>query len=243
MNNHRHALHSIQYTHTRITAIDPEVLRRNRIVMGLHNEPRSDIFRVLRTNILRQLRENDWNSFAVTSATPSAGKTFVSVNLALAMALEGNQSVLLVDGDFRRPAIAQSLGLPAERGLVDCLTGEAVPEEVLINPGIDRLIILPGRHSSINSSELIASPGMAASVQEMKSRYESRIVIFDIPPLFVADDALLFMPYIDGVVLVAEDEKNTAEELQSALHILEHANILGIILNKSRVPLAVPYYY
>lgn len=227
-------LDSIRYTQTRTVILDPEVLRDNRIVMGLYNDHRADVFRVLRTNVLRQLRKNNWNSFAVTSATPGAGKTFVSLNLAIAIALEGNQSVLLVDADFRRPLLARYLGLPVEAGLVDYLEGGTALESILINPGIPRLVVLPGRDSPVNSSELISSPRMSALIHEMKARYESRIIIYDIPPLFVADDALLLMPRVEGVLLVVEDSRNTAEELEGSIHLLEHTNLLGLVLNKSR---------
>ncbi len=228
------SLEAIRYTRTRVVASDPDVLREHRVVVGLHNDPRADTFRVLRTNLLAQLRENDWNSFVVTSATPDAGKTFVAVNLALAIALEGNQSVLLVDADFRRPRVSEYFGFTAESGLVDYLKGDVSLEEVLVNPGFERLVVLPGRETEIMSSEWVSSPKMKKVVQEIKSRYESRITIFDIPPLFVADDAMLLLPHVDGALLVVEDGKNTSEELQQAMHILEQTNLLGLVLNKSR---------
>lgn len=235
-------LDSIQYTKTQRVTIDPDVLRDNRVIMGLYNDPRADIFRVLRTNVLKQLRENNWNSFAVTSATPNAGKTFISINLAIAMAMEGNQSVLVVDADLRRPSVGQYLGLQWEFGLVDCLEGEVPLEDALINPGIERLVILPGKNASNSASELISSHKMVNLIEEIKSRYESRIIIFDIPPLFAADDALLFMPYIDAALLVVEDGKNTADELQHSMYILEQTNLLGLVVNKSQQPLPTYQY-
>lgn len=235
-------LDSIQYTKTQRVTIDPDVLRDNRVIMGLSNDPRADIFRVLRTNILKQLRENNWNSFAVTSVIPNAGKTFISINLAIAMAMEGNQSVLVVDADLRRPSVGQYLGLQWEFGLVDCLEGEVPLEDALINPGIERLVILPGKSVSNSASELISSHKMVNLIEEIKSRYESRIIIFDIPPLFAADDALLFMPYIDAALLVVEDGRNTADELQHSMYILEQTNLLGLVVNKSRQPLTTYQY-
>ena len=228
------AIESIRYIKTRVVSIDPDVLRENLLVMGLYNDPRSDIFRVLRTNILRQLRDNNWNNFAITSTTPNAGKTFVSINLAMAIALEGNQTVILVEADFRHPSIAQYLGIPIEFGIADYLMGKVCLEEVLINPSFKGLVVLPGREAQLNSSELMSSPKMMELLQEIKSRYESRIIIFDTPPLLIADDAMLLLPYIDGAVLVVEDGKNTSEELQHSIHILEQTNLLGLVLNKSR---------
>ena len=242
MINHtnKHPLDSIRYTKTKTVSLDPEVLRNNRVIMGLYNDPRADIFRVLRTNVIRQLRENNWNSFAITSATLGAGKTFISVNLAIAIAMEGNQSVLLVDADLKRPAVGNYLDLQLEAGLFDYLNGDISLEDILINPGIERLVILPGRNSNTNTSELISSRKMVDLIKEIKSRYESRIIIFDLPPLFAADDALLFMPHIDAALLVVEDGKNTSDELQHSMHILEQTNLLGLVVNKSRQP--VPSY-
>jgi exopolysaccharide/PEP-CTERM locus tyrosine autokinase len=242
MMNHtgEHPLDSIRYTTTKTTILNPEMLRNNRVIMGLYNDPRADIFRVLRTNILKQLRENNWNSFAITSATLGAGKTFVSVNLAIAIAMEGNQSVLLVDADLRRPSLHKYLGLQEELGLADYLKGEISLEDILINPSIERLVILPGTSSNNNASELISSRKMINLIKEIKSRYESRIIIFDIPPIFAADDALLFMPHVDATLLVVEDGKNTTNELQHSMYILEQTNLLGLVVNKSTQP--IPSY-
>ncbi len=244
MKNHtdEHPLDSIRYTTTKTTILNPEMLRNNRVIMGLYNDPRADIFRVLRTNILKQLRENNWNSFAITSATLGAGKTFVSVNLAIAIAMEGNQSVLLVDADLRRPSLHKYLGLQEKLGLADYLIGDVSLEDILINPGIERLVILPGTCSNNNASEFISSRKMVNLIKEIKSRYESRIIIFDIPPLFAADDALLFMQHIDAALLVVEDGKNTTNELQHSMHILEQTNLLGLVVNKSRQPIPTHQY-
>jgi protein-tyrosine kinase len=235
-------INQITYTKTRVVNVSQEVLKKNRIIMGLNDDPRSDLFRVLRTNILKQLRDNGWNSFFVTSATQGAGKTMISLNLAIAIALEGNQSVILVDADLRRPSIAKLLGLKGKHGFIDFLSGSIELDGLLINPGINNLVILPGRDSKLNHSEVISSPKMVGFIEEIKTRYESRIIIFDIPPLFVADDALMFMPHFDGALFVVEDGKNTADELRQALAILENTNLLGLVLNKSLFELPTYHY-
>jgi protein-tyrosine kinase len=227
-------LDPVRHTKTRTMALDPEVLQGNRVIMGLYNDQRADLFRVLRTHVLKQLRENKWNSFFITSATAGAGKSLVATNLAIAIAMEGNQTVLLVDADLRHPSICHHLGLQCEYGLCDYLSGVAALEHILIHPGIENLVLLPGKESKIHHSELISSPKMIDFINEMKSRYESRIIIFDIPPLFVADDALLYMSYCDAALFVVEDEKNTIDELHHSMQILEETNLLGLVLNKSR---------
>jgi protein-tyrosine kinase len=233
---------SIGYPKIQTDGINPDVLQNNRIIMGTDDDPRADIFRVLRTNVLRQLRQNSWNSFAVTSVTPDAGKTFLSVNLAIAIAMEEDQNVLLVDADLKCPSVGSHLGLQFDFGLIDCLTSDLSLYDACINPGIDRLIVLPGRNSLKNSSELISSRRMLNLIKEVKSRYQSGIIIFDLPPLFAADDALLLISHVDAALLVIEDGKNTADELHHAMHILEETNLLGIVVNKSRQPLPISQY-
>ena len=242
--NDEHTIDSIQYTKTQTVFLDPNILRNNRVIIGDNNDPRADIFRVLRTKVLKRLRDNNWNSFAITSATPDAGKTFISVNLAIAIAMEGNQSVLIVDADLKRPSVANCIGLDFEFGLNDYLERDVSIENILINPGIERLVVIPGRKSNDNSSELIAARKMSNLIKEIKSRYESRIIIFDLPPLFAADDALLFMQHVDATLLVVEDGKNSSDELQHSMSILEQRDLLGLVVNKaSQQPPSYHYGY
>lgn len=205
-----------------------------RLVMGLKNDPHADVFRLLRTNVLRQLRENDWSSLAVVAPTEACGKTFTAANLAAALAMEVNQTVLLVDADLRNPQLAWYFGIQPEKGLLDYLQTDIQVEDLLINPSIERLVVLPGRRSSTISSELLSMPKMSALVDELKSRYQSRIVLFDLPPLLATDDALLFMHHFDAALLVVEDGKTTPDEVQRSLAILEQTNLAGMVLNKAK---------
>lgn len=233
---------SIQYTHTKVVKISPDLLRERRVIMGLKNNPHIDIFRQLRTKVLRKLRDNKWNSLAITGATPGVGKSFVSVNLAIALAMEVNQTVLVVDADLRNPSLAWHLGLNVEKGLLDYLREDIPLEQILINPGFQRLVVLPGKGSTPHSSELLASPKMATLVSDLKSKYHSRIILFDMPPLLTSDDTLLFMPYFDAALLVVEDGKNTEDEITRSLHILEETELMGIVMNKARESMGEAYY-
>jgi protein-tyrosine kinase len=224
----------IRYTQTRVAQADPAALREQRVFTGLDGDARADVFRRLRADVLRPLRAQGWNSLAVTSPGAGAGKTFVALNLAIALALEAHQSVLLIDADFRRPQVAQRLGLPAGPGLADCLE-EGVPlDAALVNPGLERLVVLPGRPVQDRASELAASPQMVALAREAKARYAARLIVFDLPPLSVADDALSLLSLADAALLVVEDQADRPEQVQAALRALEHVNLLGLVLNKSK---------
>ena len=236
------ALTSIEYTHTKVVRSSPDLFRQRRVIMGLKNDPHIDIFRQLRTQVLRRLRENQWNSLAITSATPGAGKSFVTINLAIALAMEVNQTVLVVDADLRNPSVGWYLGLDVEKGLLDYLHEDIPLAQLLINPGFQRLVVLPGKGYTNHSSELLSSPKMITLVDELKSKYDSRIILFDMPPLLASDDTLLFMPHFDAALLVVEDGKNTAEDIRRSVQILEGTELMGIVLNKAEETVGKAYY-
>lgn len=217
-------------------SIDQDLMRERRIVSLHNNNPEFEAFRMLRTKILKQLRDNNWNSFAITAPTQGVGKTMVSVNLAIAMALDLNQSILLVDLDLKYPKVHWYFGLENESGLRDYFLSDKPLSEILINPGIDRLTILPGRGQAIGSSEILSGPRMKSLMNEISSRNQSRVIIFDLPPVLATDDVLATTDYYDAVLLVVEEGKTQPEELKKTLKLLAGKNLLGTVLNKSQNP-------
>ncbi len=217
-------------------SIDHELMRERRIVSLHNNNPEFEAFRMLRTKILKQLRDNNWNSFAITAPTQGAGKSTVAVNLAIAMALDQNQSVLLVDLDLKYPKVHWYFGLENESGLRDYFLSDKPLSEILINPGIERLTILPGRGKAIGSSEILSGPRMKALMNEISSRNQSRIIIFDLPPVLATDDVLATTDCYDAVLLVIEEGKTQPEDLKKTLKMLSGKNLLGTVLNKSQHP-------
>ena len=228
------AIPAINYTKTRQLELSSDVLRNNHIIAGCKHDKRAEVYRQLRTQVLQKLRANNWKTLAVTSPNDSAGKTMTALNLAIALSKEVNQTILLVDLDLRNPGIHKTLGVDVEAGVVDHLMGEKDIPSLLINPGLERLVILPGRPSPEYSSEILSAPKMQALLKDLTSRYESRIIIFDIPSLLINDDALIFIPYVDAALLVIEEGATTQDEVEEGLQILEGTNILGSVLNKAQ---------
>ncbi len=217
--------------------IDPDLMRQRRIVTLNNYNVESESFRMLRTKILKQLRENHWNSFAITAPTQDAGKTTVAVNLAIAMAMDVNQTVLLVDLDLRHPKVHWYFGLENEFGLRDYFLSDKPLSDILISPGIDRLALLPGRGQAIGSSEILSGPKMKALVNELNSkRAQSRIIIYDLPPVLATDDVLTVMEFYDALLLVVEEGKNQPDEVKQTLNLLSGKKMLGTVLNKSQNP-------
>ncbi len=222
------------FVQTRISTCNPQWLHNNKIIFDCQAQEAADQVKILRTQILDHFKEIRGNSLLLTSPTAGTGTTLTAINLALSMAQEINRTVLLVDADLRHPSIHRYFGLTAERGLSDYLRGKADLPELLINPGFDKLTILPGGQPLPNSTELLGAPQMESLVSEMKTRYADRFLIFDSSPLLTCADALVFSNFIDSILLVVEVEKSSRREIKQAMELLQDKPVLGSILNKVR---------
>ncbi|KKN65549.1 hypothetical protein LCGC14_0480220, partial [marine sediment metagenome] len=160
----------------------------------------------------------------------------ISANLAVAMAMELNQTVLLVDMDMRNPSIKEYFSLDIKKGLRNYLEEDLELSDVLINPGVKGMVILPGVGRAENSAELLSSPKMARLVEDLKAQYDSRMIIFDVPPIMQTDDVLLASNYFDCTLLVLEDGKNKEAEITKSMQLLENHNLIGTVVNKSENP-------
>lgn len=221
---------------TQSLMVDENVLRENRIVTGLEPGPFTDAYNLLRTQVLQRFKENNWNVLAVTSPGVGEGKTLTAINLAISIAREVDYTVLLVDANLRHPWMLEHLGLAHRKGLSDYLTDDTPISELLIKPGrVEHLVILPGGRPLINSAEMLNSPKMAQLVKDMKSRYHSRIIIFDLPPVLSSADALAFSPYVDAALLVIEEGTTQKHEIEHAVELLSSTNIIGTVLNKAEL--------
>lgn len=174
------------------------------------------------------------NMIMVTSSLPSEGKSFTAINLAISMATEMENTVLLVDADVTKAAIMKYLGLQGDRGLIDVLQDPSIAlSDVLIKTDIAKLTVLPSGRSIANSTELLASSAMRAFVNDISTRYPDRIVIFDTPPLLSTSEASVLASYMGQVVFVVEAERTPQEAIREALsHIAGHPSV-GIVLNKA----------
>jgi len=222
---------------TKPVSLDESVLREKRVIAGMPPGPFTEAFNLLRTRILQTFKEHKWNTLAVTSPGPSAGKTLTAINLAISIAREVDYTVLLVDANLQQPWMLDHFGLPHRKGLSDYLTEDTPIAELLFKPGIvDHLVVLPGGRPLGNSSEMLNSPKMGRLVEEMKSRYHSRIIIFDLPPVLTSSDTLAFAPHVDAALLVVEEGVTRKDELQQAIDLLSITNIIGTVLNKAETP-------
>jgi protein-tyrosine kinase len=223
----------ISYTRTRVVKVPRALLRDNRVISGFEPGPITDAYKILAIQTLQRMREHGHNVLAVVSPGDGEGKTLTAINLALSLASEVDQTVLLVDADLRNPSIHKSFGIAPEAGLSDHLLSNTPLDRILINPGIDRFVILPGGRRLPNSAEMLGSMKMVRLVRELKQRYPSRIIVFDLPPVLSAADVLAFTPYVDAAVMVVEENRTSRDHLQRAAEMLASVELIGTVLNKS----------
>ncbi|GEO80126.1 P-loop NTPase [Pararhodospirillum oryzae] len=217
-----------------LVPVDAKVFERNRLFAQRQRDNVADIFRILRSKVLQIISKSNIRTFAVTSANYGDGKSTVALNLAISLAADVKQTVLVVDLDLRKPSIHEYLGITPNAGLADYFMRDVPVPQCLVRPEIERLVVLPVNGAIDNSSELLGTPRMAALALELKERYADRIVIYDMPPLLVQDDVIAFLPNVDGVLLVAREGKTTQEDLTQCLYDLQSTNLVGVVLNDTR---------
>ncbi len=223
------------YFRTKVIDVPEEIFIRNKIVSVREGHPISDQFKLLRTRIFNLTRETGRNTIQVSGFDVGEGKSTVSLNLAISMAKDTRQTTLLVDADFRRPSIHCLLGLSNDTpGLKQYFEGQVELEDIFLNPGIDKLTILPAGGRIVNSTEVVGSAKMEALVLELKQRYLDRYIIFDTPGINVCPDPLVLLEYIDGLILVARSDVTTTDSIKAAVNLVPNGKLLGTVLNDSR---------
>ncbi len=192
-----------------------------------------EAFRQIRTCLLFSGPARERRSLLITSPLPEDGRTTVTMNLAAAIA-HGGRKVLVVDANFRQPAIRSLFDGCPEGGLSSALVGQAnwrdLVHEVLPNLHVMSAGILPP-----NPAELFGSEEMRKLVAEMVEQYDQ--VLFDGAPCLVVTDSPILSTLVDGVVLTVRAGANTFGIVQRTRDILlrVNAHIVGVALNAVRV--------
>ena len=211
----------------------------------------ADEFRVIKRPLLvnvhgrSALTMQRANLIMVTSSLPGEGKTFVSINLAISLAMELDKTVLLVDADVSRPTVLRRLGLPESPGLLDILSGPSLQvSDVLMRTNVEKLTLLPSGKANGRATELLASDAMDRLLDELATRYSDRIVVFDAPPLLPSTESRVLATYMGQVVVVVEADRTPQKSLNQALATIESCPVVLPLLNKiSRSEVGAYYGY
>ena len=208
-------------------------------------------FRIIKRPVIRNAlgrggtRVRNGNLVMVTSALPSEGKTFTSLNLALSMATEVDSTVLLVDGDVAHPNLPALLGSPHAPGLLDLMTRDDISfTDALVRTNIEKLAVLPAGSRHRRSTELLASEQMAGLLRELASRYSDRIIVFDSPPLLPTTEARVLASHMGQILMVVAADATSQHAVTQALATIESCETVLMALNKaSRTDVGTYYGY
>ncbi|HTW74434.1 MAG TPA: CpsD/CapB family tyrosine-protein kinase [Steroidobacteraceae bacterium] len=225
-----------------VVQLDEEHRERERILPAGAGTEAGAPYKMLRTQVMRRLADLGANSLAVLSAHNGEGKTLTAINLAIAVAAHPGFTALLVDLDLRRPSIHRRLGIEPQIGIEDCLAQRRPIYEAMVKvAGYERLTVLPARAPVPYSSELLGTQRMAELVQELRNRYLNRVLIFDLPPVLLSDDALAFSQHVQAGLLVVSEGRTAREGVTRSLTLLYKLPIVGTVLNRSQERLGSYY--
>lgn len=184
------------------------------------------------------------NLIMVTSALPGEGKSFTAINLAISIAMELDNTVMLVDADVARPSVLNMLGLPAAKGLLDVIQKNSVDiSDVLLRTNIEKLSILPSGTPHPRATELLASDTMVHLLDDMASRYSDRIIIFDSPPLLLTTESRVLASHMGQVVVVVNAENTAQAAVKEAITTIESCPVKMMLLNQVRSSTTEAYGY
>ncbi|MGB7656227.1 MAG: P-loop NTPase [Novosphingobium sp.] len=168
----------------------------------------------------------------VCSPHPGEGKSFTSVNLALAIAAEKETEVLLVDADFAKPSVLSMLGLPGGPGLMDALVDQDLdPVSCVIGTDIPGLWVLPAGNATSSDSEYLSSSRTKTVLDRLVEGAPNRFVIFDSPPALAASPAAELAKYVGQAVVVARADKTGQGALEDAISLLSACPNIQLLLN------------
>lgn len=225
---------SPSYTKSQSMWVDPTVAARNKCIAVIPNAPEVEQYKVLRRKILNLTREHGWNTIMITSALPGEGKTLTAINLSLTFAREFDQTVLLVDCDFRKQGVHEMLGIDSDKGLIDYLLSDTPINDVMIWPKIEKFTLISGGKTIQDSAEFLGSQRMKELFTDMKTRYPDRCVFFDVPPLLSGADALTFASLVDCVIVVVQAERTPLDDIKRALEMVPEGKLLGLVVNRQK---------
>lgn len=219
--------------HVKDHEISPSRKRKKWPILAIEDptEVAVEAFRSLRTSLHFGMLEKDSKVLAITSSSPTVGKSFSSLNLSVVSAQAG-QKVCLIDADMRRGQLRRHFGIEkTNEGLADALAGTAKLEDVLVETEVSNLTIIPTGDFPPNPAELLMQPAFEKLLDELSKTHD--LIIVDCPPVLAVTDAIVVSRHASMTLAVVRYGETTPRELQSLLEQFDVAGqeVSGAILN------------
>jgi protein-tyrosine kinase len=194
----------------------------------------SPAFDVVRTKVLHQMKTNGWKRLAITSPTAGCGKSTVSLNLGFSLSRQKDRRTILCEADLRRPSWAKMLRLKERHSFARVMTAEQSFASNALRYG-NNFAMSSTFEAARNPAETLHGGVVPEIIAAIEEEYQPDIMIFDLPPLLVTDDALAFLVQVDCALLVAAAEMSTVGQIDNCeREIASRTNMMGVVLNKCR---------
>ena len=198
-------------------------------------------FRFLGVRLRNLRRERPLKKVLITSTNAGDGKSTVAANLACILGRKQGQRTLLLDGDLRRPSLAQMFGLDQMPGICELLQGERSVTTSIYRLKGPTIWFLPAGSFAGNPLELMQSSRLSSLINQLAPLFEW--IIIDSPPVLPLADTSVWSRLVDGVLLVTRQGTTEKRQLQRGLEVLEREKLLGALLNSSLSAAHSDYYY
>lgn len=205
-------------------SLDPRL-----VAAGAPQSLAAEQYRSLRTRVTRAENGRAFRTIIVTSPNKGDGKSLTAANLALTMAQEFQQRVLLLDADLRRPSVHRLFGLSETPGLSDVLMGGATIDDALVAVPEHRLTVLPSGIIPTHPAELLGSAAMRRVLDTLRTRFDR--ILIDMPPVAPLADVAIASPMVDGVLMIVRAGVTPKPAIERALAGLDMSKVLGLVLN------------
>ncbi len=197
-------------------------------------------FRLIKHAVLARIQgaevkdRRNANVVMVTSTLEAEGKSFVAANLAMSIAAERDKSVILVDADPSRSAVAKTFSIASQTGLLDVLENLAELPDVILTTNIPGLSLIPAGPKRPLSAELYASERAVGFLEQLVARYPTSIVVFDAPPILATGEPSALAQHVGQIVFVVEAERTGQAAIVEALNLVNSCPNIGFVLNKAK---------
>lgn len=210
----------------------PQLIERRLIALDESSIAGREL-RKLRTQVLYQMREQQWRVLGVSSPAAGSGRAFFAANLAAAMAQEGQQRVTLVDMDLRLPKLQHYFGLEPGAGVRDVLERRAGPVASLQATALDQLRILPATSASEVEPERFYGRELSELLPALLEQDNNQVIVVRLPPVLESGETQTYMPAMDCGICVLKEGLNTPQQLEQTLAVLKQKAFLGAVFNRA----------
>ncbi len=212
--------------------MDVSLVASSRVVVLTEPETlAAEKFRFLGVRMRQLQQTRPVKKVLVTSTIAEEGKSLVSANLAAVLASRKRHRVLLIDGDLRRPVLADTFGLGRLNGLAEWLQGESQAVSNIYHLAEPDFWLMPAGHPPANPLELMQSGRLSSLMAQVTNLFDW--IIVDSPPFLPLADTSVWARVSDGALLVVREGTAEKGPLRRALESLKKTDLLGVVLNGS----------